>query len=203
MLGRSLQKFKEFDKVSEFRLINAFLVAIGLALLSPILVTLKGMYLAVWVISVFSIISTLAVKTNRYMTKTFSIEQLFRMGIGVHLLLITVAVLYFYSPALMIWLESMLVIIEVAVFSSYSILLNNYIADYYPKSMQEFQVVRNSSWADGFLVGLFLVTGTTYFFSTGAGIIVFVGFNICFSLWMIYNWNFYEDIENLKEDKEV
>lgn len=99
----------------------------------------------------------------------------------------------------MIWLESMLVIIEVAVFSSYSILLNNYIADHYPKSMQEFQVVRNSSWADGFLVGLFIVTGTTYFFTTGTGIIVFAAFNIGFSIWMLSNWNFYKDIKNLKE----
>lgn len=202
MVFRYFKRFKELDKITEFRLINAFLVAIGMALLAPVVVTLKGLYLAVWVISLFSIAATLAVKLNAYMTKTFTIPQLYKMGIFIHLLFIFASGLYFYDPHLMIWLDSSLVILETAIFSSYSILLNNYLADYHPKSMQLFQVVRNSSWADGFLLGLFTVTIITYFSTVGTALVFFICYNLLFSAWMIYNWDFYKDIENLKGETD-
>ena len=195
---RVFKKLKIFDAVTEFRLINAFLVAVGMAILAPIIVTLKGLFLAVWVISIFSIATTLAVKANHFMTNTFTISQLYKMGIFIHLMLISVTGLYFFSPVLMIWLDSTLVIMEIAVFSSYSILLNNYLTDHFPKSMQEFQVIRNSSWADGFMIGLITVTVITYFSTIGTALIFFMIYNLLFSAWMIYNWNFYKNIEKQK-----
>ena len=85
--------------------------------------------IAVWVISMFSIISTLAVKTNNYMTTNFNIADLYKMGVILHIALVFITSIYFYSPVLMVWLESALGIIEVAIFSAFSIVLNTYLTD--------------------------------------------------------------------------
>ena len=192
---RSLKKFKNFDKVSEFRLINSFLVAIGMSLLGPILITLKGTLLLPWIISVFAIAGMLAVKSNDYFVGRFSIGELFKMGNILHIFFVMVACIYFINPSIMIYLDSVLLIIEMAVFSAYSIVLNNYITEHYPKDMSNFQIVRNSSWSDGALIGLSIITITTYFYSVGVGIVIFVIYNTGFSIWLFYNWNFYDDIE--------
>jgi hypothetical protein len=95
----------------------------------------------------------------------------------------------------MVWIEGLLAIIEVAVFSAYSIALNNYLTHKFPNSMSDFQIVRNSSWADGYLIGLGLISLITYFGTIGTGIIVFIIFNTIFSMYLIYNWNFFKDID--------
>ena len=195
---KTLKRLNNLDDVSKFRLQNSFFVAIGIALLSPILVTLKGTFIAVWAISLLTILSTLSVKTNDYMTKKFSIPQLFKMGIFLHISFVLGAGIYFISPEIMIWLDSILVIAETTIFSAYSILLNNYITDYYPESMQEFQILRNSTWADGFLLGLFLITIVTFFYPLGTSILFFIFFNSLFCSWMLYNWNFFDKIEKIK-----
>ena len=74
-------------------------------------------------------------------------------------------------------------------------MLNNYLTNNYPESMNEFQIVRNSIWADGILVGLTTVTTITYFFGNSVAIILFIIFNICFSSWLIWNWKFYDNIK--------
>lgn len=191
------KKFKEQDEITEFRLINSFLVSVGFAILAPIIIVLKGAFLMVWVISLFSIAATLAVKSNKYLTEKFTISELYKLGIFIHLMFIISTLFYFLSPVLMVWLDSSLVILETAVFSSYSILLNNYITDNFPKSMQSFQVIRNSSWADGSLLGLSLITLVTYFSTTEVGLIVFIIYNFLFSLWLIYNWSFFDNKEYL------
>jgi len=191
------KKFEKFDKVSEFRLQNSFLVAIGMSLIAPILITLKGTLMVAWVISVFAIFNMLAVKTNDYFVNNFSMSTLYRMGNITHFLLIISAGLYFFNPLLMIWLDSILVITEVAIFSAYSIALTNYLTDNYPKDMKDFQIIRNSSWADGALVGLGLITIVTFFFPLGYAVGTFMIFNTVFSLWLLKNWNFYNF---LKED---
>jgi hypothetical protein len=188
-------KFSKFDKVTELRLINSFLIAFGMALFAPVLVSLKGIYLAAYIISIFAIAQTLAVKTNNYMVKNVSIRSMFRIGVYIHLAFIFVSGLYFYSPELMIWLDSIIGIIEVAVFSAFSISLNNYITDNYPDSMSEFQIIRNGSWADGYLLGLFIITIVTYLLTVGTAILLFIFFNLLFSIWMITKWNFYNDDE--------
>ena len=194
MILDTLKRFSELDKVTEFRLKNAFLVAIGLGLLGPILISLKGLYLLPWVISVLAIIQTLAVKTNDWCVRNIGIENMYRIGIYIHVLFILISMIYFYSPVLMIWIEGLLAIVEIAIFSAYSIALNNYLTDNYPKDMSKFQILRNSIWADGYLIGLGAITLITYFWTIGAGIVVFIIFNTLFSIYLIYNWNFYKDI---------
>ena len=91
----------------------------------------------------------------------------------------------------MIYMASILGITEIAIFSSYSIKLNNYLVNNYASSMSEFQIVRNSMYTDGVLLGLTMATIITYLFPISYVLIVFLIFNVLFITWMLYNWNFY------------
>lgn len=189
---KTIFRIKEFDPITTFRLTNAFLVSIGMGLLSPILVILKGTLLPVWIISMFGIINTLSVKTNEYFSKK-SLSWLYRTGVILHLLFVLAALIYFVNPLVMILLDSTLVIAEIAIFSAYGIRLNNYITDEYPQSMGDFQIVRNSIWADGTLIGLAGSALITSLFGLSGMVIAFVIFNSMFSTWMLFNWNFYKE----------
>ncbi len=182
----------QFDPVSRFRLQNAFAVGIGLSLIAPVMIALKGALLPIWAISMFSIIATISVKTNSYFS-SFRLHQLYHWGIYIHLALILVALTYFIDPTLMVILESLLVIAEMTIFSAYSIVLTEYLTDYYPDSMKRFQIVKNNSWADAGLIGLAVVTIVTYFFSAGLAVGIFIVYNALFAVWMIHNWNFYNN----------
>jgi len=194
----NFKKLKEFDAVTKFRLINAFIIATGMNLLYPILADLKGEYLVAWIISAFMIIETLAVKTNRYFIENFSLSKVYKLSIFAHINFTFIASLYFWNPLYMIYGDMIASIIDVSIFSAFSIMLNNYLTNNYPESMNEFQIVRNSIWADGILLGLFAVTTITYFFGNSVAIAVFLIFNIIFSAWLVWNWKFYD---NLKENK--
>jgi len=194
-INHYFNRFKEFDKITEFRTINTIFVAMGMALLVPVIVSLKGIYFAAWLIGLFSIIQTLMVKTNRYFIDKLSIRTMFRWGVYIHFGYIFMSLLYFINPVMMLWADSILGIIEVALFSAFSISLNNYITDCYPKDMSKFQILRNSVWADGYLLGLFTVTVVTYFGTIAHAVMLFIVFNILFNIWMIKNWNIYNDVE--------
>lgn len=193
---RNFKKLKDFDRVTRYRLINAFIIAAGMNLLFPVLADLKGEYLVAWVISAFMILETLAVKTNRYFIENFSISQIYKLSIFAHINFTLVAALYFWNPLYMIYADMIAAIIDVSIFSAFSIMLNNYLTNNYPESMNEFQIVKNSIWADGILIGLFVVTAITYFFGNSIAIAIFLIFNILFSSWLIWNWKFYDSIND-------
>jgi len=197
----SIQKTSGFDPVTKYRLQNAFAVGIGISLLAPTIVLLKGTLLPIWVISMLGIITTLAIYSNSYLSR-FRLDTLYKLGIGVHLFLVISSVFYFWSPLLMIILVAISGIIETAVFSAFAINLNEYITRFYPRSMKEFQVRRNTSWADAGLIGLSIATVMGLCCSIGWTIGLFVVYNSIFSAWMIYNWNFYRNPE-LKGHKEI
>lgn len=191
---RNFKKLKQFDTVTRYRLINAFIIAAGMNLLYPVLADLKGEYLVAWIISAFMILETLAVKTNRYFTENFSLSKIYKLSIFAHINFTLVAALYFWNPLYMIYGDMIAAILDVSIFSAFSIMLNNYLTDNYPESMNEFQIVKNSIWADGILIGLFTVTAITYFFGNSVAIAIFLVFNIIFSSWLIWNWKFYDNI---------
>lgn len=193
---RNFKKLKDFDAVTRYRLINAFIIAAGMNLLYPVLADLKGEYLVAWIISAFMILETLAVKTNRYFTENFSLSKIYKLSIFAHINFTVVAALYFWNPLYMIYGDMIAAILDVSIFSAFSIMLNNYLTDNYPESMNEFQIVKNSIWADGILIGLFTVTTITYFFGNSVAIAVFLIFNVLFSSWLIWNWKFYDNIKN-------
>lgn len=194
---RNFKKLKEFDAVTRYRLINAFIIAAGMNLLYPVLADLKGEYLVAWIISAFMILETLAVKTNRYFIENFSLSKIYKLSIFAHINFTLVAALYFWNPLYMIYADMIAAILDVSIFSAFSIMLNNYLTDNYPESMNEFQIVKNSIWADGILIGLFTVTAITYFFGNSVAIAVFLIFNILFSSWLIWNWKFYDSINKV------
>lgn len=201
MITRYINQFNKFDRVTRFRLINAFLIAAGMNLLYPVLADLKGEYLTAWIISAFMIIETLAAKTNRYFIDNFSLSRMYKISVFAHINFTLVAALYFWNPLYMIYGDMIAAIVDVSVFSAFSIMLTNYLTDNFPESMNEFQIVRNSIWADGILIGLSIVTAVTYFFGNSVAIILFIIFNVCFSGWLIKNWKFYDNVERKLYDK--
>lgn len=126
----------------------------------------------------------------------FSIGTLYKMGNATHSLLLLSAGLYFINPLLMIWLDSILVIAEVAIFSAYSISLTVYQTDNFPKDIKDFNIIRNSSWADGALIGLGIITLITFFLPLGYAIGFFIFFNTIFIMWLLKNWYFFEKVKN-------
>lgn len=194
----SLSKIKQFDEVTKFRLINTFVIAAGMNLLYPVLADLKGEYLTAWIISVFMIVETLTVKTNRYFIENFSLSKMYKLSIFAHINFTLVASLYFINPLYMVYGDMVAAILDVSIFSAFSIMLTTYLTDNFPESMNEFQIVRNSIWADGILLGLITVTAITYFYGNGVAIVCFIIFNVLFSGWLIKNWNFYDKIKENK-----
>jgi len=188
-------RFDKFDKVTEFRLKNSVIVAMGLGILSPLIVVLKGIYLLPWIVALMSIVQTLTVKLNKLILKKFNIQDMYRIGIFIHLGFIINSSLYFINPLFTVYGDGILAIMEVAIFSSYSIALNNYITKFYPKSMSEFQITKNSAWADGYLIGLTAITVVTFCSTLEHGLLLFIAFNTIFSAWLVYNWNFFKNID--------
>jgi len=189
---QTLDQFGDFDEVTKFRLINAFIVAFGLTMLMPVLTVLQGTLMLAWIIAVFKIAQMLAVKSNEFFVHSFSMDKLYKMTVILHVFFTLSAGLYFWNPLIMIYADSIFGLIEVAVISAYSITLNNYIADKFPDSMSKFQIIRNSSWADGALIGLLITTVTLYFLPLGFTIGMFLVVNGTFTIWLVKNWNFYD-----------
>jgi len=192
-LPKTLRAFKEFDEITKFRLINSFIVAFGFSMLLPVLTVLQGQIMLAWIIALFKIGGMLAVKSNEIFVHTFSMDSLYKMTVILHILYTLSAGLYFFSPIIMIYADSVFALLETAIISAYSITLNNYIADNYPKSMSRFQIVRNGSWADGALIGLLISTITLYSLPLGYTLGIFLVINSVFTIWLLMNWNFYKD----------
>jgi hypothetical protein len=165
----------------------------GMNLLYPVITDLKGEYLVAWVISSFMILETLAIKTNRWFVDKYTLSQVYRMSVIAHINFTLIALLFFISPLYMVIGDSVAAIIDVTIFSAFSIMLTNHLTENHPESMSEFQIVRNSTWADGILIGLTLVTLITFFWGNAVAVTAFIIFNVCFSSWLVYNWNFFKD----------
>lgn len=194
-IKRTFMKFSEFDNVTEFRLQNSYAISIMMALMMPIIIVLKGLVMAAWIISVFGILNMLAIKSNNYFVKKYTIGELYKIGNILHLLGLVGTLIYFINVEVMIWVESIVVILDYAIYSSYSIALTNYLTKEHPYSMSEFQIVKNSSYADSSLIGLFITTLVTFYFTVGVAIGVYIVFSLLFLIWLFKNWNIYNAIE--------
>ena len=187
---KDLKQLKDLGPVTHFRLLNAFFIQILVAAMISPLIVLKGQFMLPWVISIFVIASTLAVKTNRFMTTRFNIGQIYKMGVIMQITLALVIFVYFYSPILSTYLISLMSIAEITIFSAFSIMLNNYITMVHPEQMNHFQIVRNSIIADANIVGLIIATILLLF--DISYIMLFIAVvHLIFSFWLLYNWNFF------------
>lgn len=192
-------KLDKFDEITRFRLYNSIFYALVTGMIVPILITLKGQYIIPWILSILIIAQNLAIKTNKYMVKKFTIPQMFKMGVVVHTLFSLTTLVYFISPKVMIYLDSIIGILETVVFSAFSIALNTYLAKNYPNDMDDFQIVRNSTWVDANLLGLAVISITLYFLPIKYGILLPVIANTLLISWMIVNWSYME--KNIINDK--
>ena len=191
-------KLNDFDPITRFRLINAFLFGVGLYLILPVLLDLRGELLTSTFITFILIVTTISVKTNEYLVNNCSMSDLYKLGIFVHLIFTAGAGLYFYDKLLFVYVDSFVGIIEVAIFSSYRIKLDSYLAKHYSNTVSKFQVFRNSSFADATLLGLFITWFATYYGNNGYAISIFLVTNVGFMIWMVLNWNFIDD--NIRKD---
>ena len=187
-------RLQDLDDVTRFRLMNAFFVAIAIGVMGPALITLKGTLMIPWVIAVFSILHQLTAKTNEYLS-SFDIGTVYRMSAILNVLILLVTLTYFWSPLVMVYLESTLAIMEWAVISAFTIQLNNYIAKKHPESMHLFQLRRNNIWMDGSLLGLLGATLIMIPFHITGAILLFLVVQVLFTLWLLRNWNFFEGRE--------
>lgn len=190
-----IKKFKiikTFDTVTQFRSINGFVVMLGLYLLIPILVDIRGELLSTAFISSILILSTLAVKYNKYFVNNYTIASLYKMGVFVHLSLLINSIIYFHNPLYFVIIESFISILEVAILSSYSIKLDVYQSKNYPDDVESFKIFRNSSIADATLIGLSIVAITSYFFSRDINLYIFIFYNTFLSIYLFTKWSFYD-----------
>jgi len=198
------KNIKNFDDVTKLRIINLGFISFSMGLIAPIETSLKGTYLLPWVISIFSILHTLAVKTNSYMINKLRLQDFYDIGILIHFLYIPIFLLFFYSAPLMVYASLTLMVVEVMVFSAFSIKLNTYLVDNFPQKMESFQVTRNSVGADSSIFGMSLAIIIDLFFGIGGSIIVFVILNLLLSLWLISQRKIMreENINKIKEENE-
>jgi len=187
----SVKEFKRFDKVTKYRLENAFIFALIVGLTMPVLSNLKGL-LSVTVLSLIAIFSKLMMKTNNWFDKRFTLGKIYKMGIILNLMLTLALASYFLNPKIMVFSESVISVIEFGVFSVYSIKLNHYLTKHYQEMFKEFQKVRNSTWADGTLLGLFTTSFLSLFLNMEYIIIIALGFQVVYNTRLFLNWNFYE-----------
>jgi hypothetical protein len=189
----ALFKIEKFDEVTKFRLYCAFIFSLSLGLISPVLANLKGL-LPVFLISLFFIADKLAMKLNDVIDKKFNIDEIYKLGIIINLFYYISTSLYFYDKFIMILLDSIIAVIDFAIFSVYSIKLNVYLTDNYPKMMSDFQKIRNGIWADGMLIGLAITTTISYFFGNDVIVVLFLIIFTYYMFILIKNFNFYKKL---------
>jgi len=189
---KSFLKLDRFDELTKFRLVNAFWVSFGMSILAPVLTVLQGTLMLVYVIGIFKIISMISVKTNEIIVESFNLDQLFKIIIFLHFSYLVITAIYFLSPTVMIYLDSFIGLVEIVFIGAFSIELTNYISSNFPETMNEFQIVRNSTWADGALLGLILSSTLLYLFPMYITILVFLLVNGIFTIWLFKNRNFYK-----------
>ena len=182
---------RAFDKVTQFRLINAFLFALSFNIIMPVIIQLKGEIMAAYIISIFMILTTLSVKTNRFVIEKFTIPQLFKAGIFIHMMYLIASSIYFWDKTYFIYIDSTLGIIDIVFFSALSIKLNEYLAAHHPDFVSGFGITRNNQYANGTLAGLLIATITS-FYSVELTVALSIVVGMLFTLWMIKNWSYYE-----------
>ena len=152
----------DLDPVSYFRVFNGFIVYFVFSSTLPIVMKLRGEYMATWVISMFMILETLSIKANKHFLKMFNIPQLFKLTIGVNFVFWLAGFLYFYNKTMFVYTDTILSILNVAIISSFSIALNQYQASNTPHIVERYQIASNSIYADTKVAGFVMASLVSY-----------------------------------------
>ena len=187
---RMILKIKNFDKVTSFRLYNLIFVVLIQQVSLPVLIKLRGL-LSERNITLFIVASNLAVKTNKYMVKNFTLSQLYKIGVIVQLITNIMYSVYFYDKTLFIYFDFTLGVFDVIVFYSYSVKLDVYLTDNFPASVEEYRIYRNNLMANMVLLGLFIFFMLTSVLSVNYAVGLTLLLTSLFSVWSIWNWNYF------------
>lgn len=189
--------FKSFDKLTQIRLINSIVVTLFLTEITPLIYALKGTYLPVAIISVIMILNSFAVKTNKWIVENVSIVTMYKLSMGYQALFIGTLGFYFIDKEIFVYVESAIFIVEVALFSAFSIMLTDIMVKRSPSQVTLFNVFRNSVIADATVLGLSIAIIFDLFFEQYA--IVMFTMVVC-SLYLVWLYNTYDTFKKETEN---
>ena len=169
-------------------------------ILIPIIIDLKGEYLAPWVISSLMIGEVLSAKYQGYFVEKFSLSDLYKLGMGVHSVLVVIMFVYFYDKMFFVVSLSVLAILEIVVFGAFSIKLDVFQMNNFSDTVQDFKIVRNSVVADATVLGLG-VSALLSYYSVNIAVLVSLVCQSLFSGYFLYNWNYISNI--IEKDKLI
>jgi len=183
---------RRFDKLTNFRLVNAYMnIFLGM-LLTPLIISLQGSLLSVEMISFFMILTTISVKANKFLSK-YTIDELYKIGIFVHALLLLNVIVYFYDVFVFVYIDLIMVVLITAIFSTFSLQLNHYQAQVTPEIVREFNIVRNSTLANASILALSITSLIAYFIGDWLIVVIYGILQTIFTVWLFANFQFYRD----------
>jgi hypothetical protein len=184
-------RLKELNEAQQFRFKTAFLVAVYIIILMPIVKKYQGVFFTTQLITVLIIIQQLANKFLEKINKHLIIGQIFHILIVFQGIEILVLLLYFVNFKLMIYIFSIFDICIGLIATSYGIKLTSLQAKLNPKEVKHVQIFKQNIWAEGFLTGLFisfLLQEIGITFTIISAIII----RMLIFIYMIKNWNFFD-----------
>ena len=199
-IKKNIRKIRTFDKITNFRLLNRVIITFSMFILIPIIIDLKGEYLAPWVISSLMIGEVLSAKYQGYFVEKFSLSDLYKLGMGVHSVLVVIMFVYFYDKMFFVVSLSVLAILEIVVFGAFSIKLDVFQMNNFSDTVQDFKIVRNSVVADATVLGLG-VSALLSYYSVNIAVLVSLVCQSLFSGYFLYNWNYISNI--IEKDKLI
>jgi hypothetical protein len=185
-------RVKELDKLSQFRFYLAFLVAIYITMIAPIIVKLEGLYFTVGLITILMIINNLTSKFLEPLTEKFRIGTIWKIAGFIHLIEMLILFLYFFSDKTMIYVYSFFNIAASLVYSVYSLKMTNQFIKKFPNKIKQLQIFRQNVWNEGYLLGLFISLALQTI-NLKIVMVSAILLHIYILYYMIKNWNFYDE----------
>jgi len=192
---RNLQSFNE---VTRFRLVVLMVILIIIEVTFPSITQLQGTYLHIhnWevipatIIAGFGIIKLILQKFGKRVLKTTKPSVIFKAYVIISSFWMPSLFLYFYDPTLMIWVYSILGIIDGFIMFVYSTTISNFMVYFEHDKYTKFQNYRNDILTELGLIGAILSFVISYFFGIG-GVILFTNCTVgtFFMYYTIKNYN--------------
>lgn len=193
MIGRIVKNRLRFDELTNFRLVNAYIQSFTSSIVAPLFISLKGSLLSIEMITLFVIMGTLAVNANKHLA-VYGIAGLYKIGIIIQIAIILGSGIYYYDKVIFLYIDLIIITCTIAIFSTFSIVLNQHQAETQPNIVKEFNIVRNSIVAEAFLIGLGLSFIVITFLGEEWIIAFYIAFQSMFAFWLLKNYTFYDDL---------
>ena len=179
----------ENDRISEFRLENGIYFMFIFALLQPILMKLNGLHLSISVIAGFAFIKMASAKMDNIVIYKYNIEQIWKFGIWLNILMTFMLIIFFIDEIWFVVVMSLINVLEMMVFSSYAILLDEHLAFSKPHLTKVYKGIRSTRYADVGMLGL-AISGIIGMYS----IYIVIVAQVMYIIFSIKNYNFYDKL---------